>query len=526
MKTVGLIFQLSTQLIFFSAGLIYFIACEKPAIKNFQALHRTAVIDPDYSDTVIPPNIAPLNFMIKEPGEQFYVEIRSTRGPVIQIFNKKAVVQIPLKKWAELLSQNRGEAIQFLIFIQDQTGQWQQFQPIQNRIATEPIDSYLVYRLLKPVHNLWGELGIYQRTLENFDESPILINQTIDKCCINCHAFCGNHPDRMIIHTRGKIGVSMLVATNREVTKVDTRTRFNSSPAAYPAWHPNGKLLACSVNKLVQFFHATGESREVTDLASDLILYQVDTNTVTTVAPISSPDRMETFPAWSPDGHYLYFCSAPRIESFLTAGQRDLGQIYDKILYDLNRVRYFPETNSWGELETVLAAAETGQSICFPRISPDGQFLLFCMARYGSFPIFLPSSDLYLMDLTNGHYYKPAINSPQTESFHAWSSNSRWFVFSSKRRDGLCARPYFCYVDDEGKVAKPFVMPQKHPRFYEHFQSTYNIPELIQEPVKIGWRTFSDAARQKALVARLDSRIKSVEEDEPVESFWQPAPHQ
>ena len=120
-------------------------------------------------------------------------------------------------------------------------------------------------------------------------------------------------------------------------------------------------------------------------------------------------------------------------------------------------------TGQWGHAETVLSAEQTGLSILLPRVSPDGRFLLFCMCRYGCFPVYQPSSDLYMMDLATGRYSRLAINSEYSESWHSWSSNSRWIAFSSKRQGGLFTRTYLSYVDDDGTAYKPFVLPQRDP---------------------------------------------------------------
>lgn len=53
------------------------------------------------------------------------------------------------------------------------------------------------------------------------------------------------------------------------------------------------------------------------------------------------------------------------------------------------------------------------------------------------------------------------VNSDDTESFHNWSSNSHWFVFSSRRDNGLYTYLYIAGVDADGKVTKPFMLPQK-----------------------------------------------------------------
>jgi hypothetical protein len=95
---------------------------------------------------------------------------------------------------------------------------------------------------------------------------------------------------------RGALGNSMLLVVDGKVYKINTKTAFNG-PAAYPAWHPSGTIIAFSVSKLLQFFHQTGESRDVVDKYSDIILSDIATNTITTTPKISSSDRLEIWPA-------------------------------------------------------------------------------------------------------------------------------------------------------------------------------------------------------------------------------------
>jgi hypothetical protein len=480
-----------------------------PVIKNYNSIDRLPDIYPDYTETVIPPNIAPMNFIVKEKGDGYFVKITSKVGGPIEISSENPKIIIPFDQWKDLLSQNRGQNLQIELYTKGSGGKWNKFKTIDNQIANENIDSHLAYRLIHPGHNLWNKLGIYQRNLENYDEKPILLNRATDESCMNCHSFCNNDPNRMLLHLRAGPANGTLIITPDKMVKVNTATDFNKA-GAYPAWHPSGKLIAMSVNKLTLFFHSVGEVRDVLDHASDIFLYLIDSNMVTTCPDISKPDRLETFPAWSPDGKYLYFCSAPKIETFMTEkdGKKDL--LYNKIRYDLMRISYNIKDGTWGKLETVLSSAETGMSITEPRVSPDGNYLLFTMADYGNFPIYLKSSDIYLLDLKNGRYFKPEVNSNRTESFHSWSSNSRWFVFSSKRGDGFVARPYFSYFDKEGKAHKPFVLPQEDPDFYDSFLFTFNVPELIKGPVTVSPQQLIKTAydHNKFLQARLDPKIE------------------
>ena len=441
-------------------------------------------IRPDYRDTVIPPNIAPLNFVVREAGTQYRVVIRSSQGEPIRIMTRTPRIVIPADPWRQLLHRNRGHELHVDVCVRGPAGQWRRFRSITNTIATDDIDGYLVYRLMKPIHNIYVTMGIYQRNLQSYDESSLLPIGQEDQTCVNCHAFVWNAPDRLSLHVRGGAGAALLLARDGGVRRVDTRTAMNASPAAYTSWHPNGRLVAFSVNTLSPFSHSVGESRDVFDAASDLIVYDVDSNTLTTASGIASPDRLETFPAWSPDGRHLYFSGAAPLPL----------ERYREIRYDLVRIGYDPKTKRWGQPETVLSAKDTGKSMTEPRVSPDGRFLLFCMSDYGNFPAFRRSSDLHLLDLNTRQHSRLACNSPRCDSWHSWSSNSRWIAFASKRRDGMFARIYLSHVDEAGRAGKPLVIPQEDPTYYDSLIKTYNVPELVRGPVDVKRRALVRAA--------------------------------
>jgi hypothetical protein len=473
---------LGAILILLAALSYYLLRSQTPIIDEYISVNKIPVIRPDYTGTVIPPNISPLNFVVKEQGTQYYVKIYSVKGNNIDVFSKTGQIVIPTGQWKELLSANRGRQLYFDIYIRDKTNRWTRFKTIANNIASEDIDHYLVYRKMVPVHSNWSQMGIYQRNLENFDESPVLDNRFHRGVCLNCHTFYNNRTDKMLIGIRSKkYGSSALLVENGTVNKIGTKF-------TYVSWHPTGRLAVYSVNKVHQFFHtARDEVRDVIDMDSILLYYLVDSKTVKTSPNISKKDRLETYPTWSPDGRYLYFSSAPMLWS-------DRNKVpperYDEVKYDLLRISYNLKSDKWGELETVLSTQDTGLSILEPRISPDGRWLLFCMCNYGSFPIHHQDSDLYLMDLKAAQetgqykYRRLEINSDQSESWHSWSSNSRWIAFSSRRRDGLFTRSYFSYVDEEGKVYKPILLPQKDPEFYDSCLQTYSVPELVTKPVQ------------------------------------------
>jgi hypothetical protein len=466
-------------------------------IDQYSLIDRPAKIYPDYCDIVIPPNIAPLNFLVKESGAQYCVKIHSKKGDTIEIFSRSQKITIPQSQWHELLNANRGEQINFDIFVKTvippaTSGQWNRFSSITNKIANEDIDGFLAYRKIHPGHAFWRKMGIYQRNLHRFEESLILDNDYFKGGCLNCHTFCNNRTDKMFIGIRsGFYGSSVLLVENGDVNKIGTKF-------GYTSWHPSGRVAVYSINKVQQFYHtAQSEVRDVIDLDSLLAYYKVDSKTIKTSPGISKKDRLETYPVWSADGHYLYFCSAPLTWS----GHNIIPSKYNEIKYDLVRISYDIDNDTWGEPETVLSAQDTGLSILLPRISPDGRWLLFCMCKYGCFPVYQESSDLYIIDLeaaqqTGKYEYRQLeINSDKSESWHSWSSNSRWIAFSSKRNSGVFTRTYISYVDQQGKVYKSLLLPQKDPTYYDSCLLTYSVPELIKEPVNVTKEKLGRAVR-------------------------------
>jgi hypothetical protein len=456
------------------------------AMANAPLLPEQTRLHPDYTDTVIPPNIAPLNFRIEEHARRYFVRIHSTNGRAIKVLAARPSIRIPLRRWRKLLDANRGNPLTFDIYLY-QSRRWNRCRPITSTIAPEPIDSHLAYRLINPLYNYWSSVGVYQRDLTTFKQSEILHGRRYGDGCVNCHTFLNNDPARMFLGIRGEaFGSATLHTAADNVEKIGAKW-------GYTAWHPSGHLAAYSVNAVHLFFQAAGmEVRDVIDLDAVMTYYDLRSQTVKTAPGIADKQRLETYPTWSPDGKYLYFCSAPIL---WTDRKTVPPKEFKDVRYDLRRIAYDLETDTWGQPETVLSAAETGKSILLPRITPDGRFLVFCLCDYGCFPIYQPSSDLCVMDLADKTWRKLDINSEFSESWHSFSANGRWMAFSSRRQAGLFTRTWFTYIDPSGHFHKPFVMPQEDPEFYDGFIKTFNVPELITGPVSVSPRKLAKAVR-------------------------------
>ena len=431
-------------------------------------------IRPDYSNSVIPPNIAPLNFTIADSGQEFAVAISSIKGSRIVLVSTSPEITIPLRRWRSLLEQNAGNELSLQIYIK-RNGRWYSFSPITNRIAPEPIDRYITYRKSYPQFYMKDRLEILQRDLQSFDEELILSPK---QGCFNCHTFYSHSTDKFLFQARF-YGKNYLLLHDQGKTSLITPV-LRRPGSAYASWHPNGNLIAFATDAKVSVsMFAAGkgaeEVLEYTDLDGDLAIYNIQQNTMSTTEAISRKDRVENQPAWSPDGKFLYFLSAPKVPK----------EDFAKVQYDLRRIGYDAGRDTWGEVETLVSASETGLGSTFPAPSPDGRFLLFCMTDRGSFSIVRQGTDLYLMDLEKRSFRKLEINSDHSDSYHAWSSNSRWIVFTSKRGDGIFGKLYFSYLDSNGIAHKPIVLPQQDPRFYESFTKSYQRAEFTTTPFRV-----------------------------------------
>jgi hypothetical protein len=450
-----------------------FIACTHtlPGGKSVDYLPN---IFPDYAETTIPPNIAPLNFALTAPDGEAYAAFAFNEQTFV-VKAKNGQFTLPAARWKKLLNVATGNSI--TVTICEKKEEWLMYAPFHIHVAEEPIDPYVAYRLIEPGYALWNSMGIYQRNLENFLESAIIENKMTRNNCMNCHSFCMQDPTRMLFHIRETYPGTLLINGDK-IEKLNAKTEQIISSLVYPSWHPSGRYVAFSVNKIMQSYHINHPNRiEVYDEASDVVVYDIEKHEIVTTAALFSEKDFETFPTFSPDGKTLYFCSAVA---------RPMPHAFEEVKYSLCAITFDPETRRFGAVtDTLFHAPSQGKSVSFPRVSPDGNHLIYTLSEYGNFSIWHKDADLYIRNLaTNENRPLEILNSGDVESYHSWSSNSRWLIFSSRRIDGLYTRLYIAHIDAEGNESKPFLLPQKDTGFYHRFMKSYNIPEFITGKVK------------------------------------------
>jgi hypothetical protein len=425
------------------------------------------VIYPDYKDVTIPANIAPLNFRYAMAGVKKARTTFTTGDKSLTI--KGQEVEWNLRKWKSFLSDAAGSTIRVeaeaLVGEKTVKDSWSVY------VSEDAIDGYLTYRLIEPSYQMYEEVSIVERCIEDFGETVICDYKHTDNACMNCHIHGQQRGDYSLYYIRGPKGGAIL---NRdgELRKLTLRAGGMISPTVYGELHPSGRFGVFSTNIIIPAFHTMpGERMEVYDTASDLAVADFDNNEMITLPHVARADRFETFPCFSADGNAVYYCVADTLPT---------PQRIKDIRYSLVRASFDTDNGHIGEqADTLWSGPAHGASACHPKASPDGRWLMFTVAGYGTFPLFHTECTLWLADLKTGDV-RPldGIKGDKSDSYHSWSSDGRWFVFASKRGDGQYGKPYFCHLDDNGLTTKPFVLPQKSSRFYGYNLKSFNVPDL------------------------------------------------
>ena len=451
------------------------MACSH-APKDVVELDTLPPIYPDYCNVTIPENIAPLNFLLRADCEAIEVKAGEL---VLNASGNEAVFDID--DWKTLMQQSSGKDIEVTITALV-NGTWKQYKSFRWQVVGDRVDPYLTYRLIEPDYEIWNHVQIQQRCVENFEVNALGHYEQLENRCMNCHTYANQDPQLSMMYVRGPGGGAIL-NSNGELQKL------NIPGSVYFGFSPTGRYITYSTQKIIPAFHSLASKRlEVYDAASNVFVADMQEHRVISSPLLSDSLKFETFPTFSPDGKYIYYCAADTVSL-----PRDIKNLQ----YSLVRIP-FDETT--GTIGTQVDTLFSQRSVCHPRISPDGRYLLYTVADYGTFPIWHPEADLQMINLQTGAIDSLSIvNSEKSDTYHSWSSNSRWFVFASKRDDGLYGKPYFCYVDSHGKAHKPFCLPQQHPTFYDNNLKSFNAPELGKGKVPFDVHDVAKAMKQEPI---------------------------
>lgn len=437
---------------------------------------RLPMIYPDYIDVTIPVDIAPLDFNLTDESVDFIdVVVRGSKGG--EIHSSGDYADFDIDEWHQLTEQNQGGTLRFMVCAR-KDGQWYQYKDFTVNVSNYPLKDFgLTYRRIPPGYEVGGNIGIYQRDIHTFREYPILTETTVPGRCFNCHTANQADPRLFTMQMRGE-GGGTLIQKDGKQQWLETKTDSTKAAGSYAYWHPSGNYCAYAVNSVHQaFFVGTHQRIEAYHRFGDIMVLDTRSDELL-LSPFLQTEDQEIFPAFSPDGKTLYYSTSKPCR---------VPAEYDKVKCSLCRIPFDAATGTFGSrVDTLVNARVFDKSVTLARPSYDGRWLMYCVSGRSNFPVCQTDADLWLMDLNDGTT-RPIdeLNSGETDSYHNWSSDSHWFVFSSKREDGMYAQLFLASIDDDGHVSKPFLLPQRNPRKYYHeMMDSYNVPDFTKTKVE------------------------------------------
>ena len=476
------------------ASLLLLASCAQTH-ENAEQVDHYPNMYPDYADVTIPVNIAPLNFEIRDKHLTNIETILTIEGAdandadnTLTATSNSQNMKFDLDDWKAFLQKAVNKNVKVQIYSKSDDGEWTAFKSFKWQVVGDSIDPYLTYRLIEPDYEVWNKIQIRQRCVENWKETINTDYHLQENRCMDCHTFGNQNPNLSMVNVRGEGGGAIL-NRNGKLRKLNLKTANMVSSSVYYWFDPSCRYVTFSTNIIIPAFHANPDKRlEVYDSKSDVYVADLDNNTIISSPLTSDSTKLETFPTFSSNGRYIYYCVADK-KGLKTKNLKGLK-------YALVRIPFEDRTVTFGSKVDTLY---TERSVCHPKISPDGRYCLFTVADYGSFPIWHPEADLRMLYLQTGKIDSLSIvNSQKSDTYHSWSHSGRWFVFASKRDDGLYGKPYFCYFDEHGMAFIPFVLLLLDLTFYFVCLKSFNIPELSRGPVPFNAIDIENVMKQEA----------------------------
>jgi tetratricopeptide (TPR) repeat protein len=247
---------------------------------------------------------------------------------------------------------------------------------------------------------------------------------------------------------------------------------------------PDGRYVVSTVKDRAVFV-ATPEitfSQLFFPIKGILVIYDRETKEFHALPGADDPDYVQSNPTWSPDGKEIVFARSKVYDvSKITAhdaillDERDVPEFIDEkkpFRFDLYKI---PFNGGKGGVATPLAGASAdGKSNFFAKYSPDGKWIVFCKAN--SYMLLQPDSELYIIPAEGGVARRLRYNTSRMNSWHSWSSNSRWLVFSSKVNTPY-TQLFLTHIDENGLDSPPVLLER-----FTGSDRAANIPEFVDLP--------------------------------------------
>ena len=345
--------------------------------------------------------------------------------------------------------------------------------------------------IIKPLPD--SALPLIQWRLRNLDEPRGKIVMQRLPTCANCHSFSrdgktlgldmdGPQNDKglyalVAVKPQASIGAADMISWNRSGDRQYAQSRVGfmsqvSPDGRYVVTTISGTVRPIQSNFYVVNFKDYRFLQVFYPTAGILAWYDRTTGVEKPLPGADDPRYVQTDGVWSPDGKYLVFARAEArspdpADGKLAEHANDPAEV--RIQYDLYRVPF--DGGRGGLPERIEGASANGMSNNFPKVSPDGRWIVFVQCRNGQ--LMRPDSQLYIVPFQGGEARRLAGNTPLMNSWHSFSPNGRWLVFSSKSRS-YYTQMFLTHLDEAGNSSPAILIEDSTAA-----NRAVNLPEFV-----------------------------------------------